>query len=113
MTLLIVEPFYGGSHKHLIDVLSSHYIGDRSSVSPACEVFTLPAKKWHWRARTAALFFAQTIPRRHAYTYVQLLVMSGLASQIRTQAIGSDILVLKLISVLVFILFSSQNFYFI
>jgi len=73
MTLLIVEPFYGGSHKHLIDVLSSHYSGVRSTVSPACEVFTLPAKKWHWRARTAALFFAQTIPRRHSYTYVQLL----------------------------------------
>lgn len=55
-TVLIVEPFFGGSHKQLIDFLlpclqSKYHV----------KVATLPDKKWHWRARTSALYFAQTI----------------------------------------------------
>jgi len=57
MTILVLEPFYGGSHKQLIDILVGS-LGDSKTV----EVITLPAKKWHWRARTSALWFSQHVP---------------------------------------------------
>ncbi|KAL4221978.1 Glycosyltransferase-like domain-containing protein 1 [Mactra antiquata] len=57
--VLLIESFYSGSHKQLIDLL-------RSSV-PSCEVYTLPGKKWHWKARTSALCLSQEIPKSHIY----------------------------------------------
>ena len=44
--VLIIEPFCGGSHKQLVDYLVKSFAG-KLQLSP----FTLPAKKWHWRAR--------------------------------------------------------------
>ncbi|XP_002730415.1 tRNA-queuosine alpha-mannosyltransferase-like [Saccoglossus kowalevskii] len=52
--VLLLEPFYGGSHKQLIDLLHAE-VGGTS-------IWTLPAKKWHWKARTSALYFAEIIP---------------------------------------------------
>ncbi|XP_017030817.1 tRNA-queuosine alpha-mannosyltransferase [Drosophila kikkawai] len=60
--VLVIEPFYGGSHKQLISAIidclqPAHY-----------DFYSLPAKKWHWRARTSALYFSQLIPLDHQYT---------------------------------------------
>lgn len=45
--ICIIEPFYGGSHKQLIDLIESELkISNRKY-----DLFTMPAKKWHWRAR--------------------------------------------------------------
>lgn len=52
--ILIIEPFYGGSHKELIDTLITSL--------QSYTLITLPAKKWHWRARCGALSLFHLIP---------------------------------------------------
>ncbi|KAM9342630.1 tRNA-queuosine alpha-mannosyltransferase isoform 2-T2 [Pholidichthys leucotaenia] len=82
--VLLVEAFYGGSHRQLIDLLKDHV--DR------CSVFTLPAKKWHWRARTGALYFSQTIPRCPSY---RVLFCSSVLNLCELVALRPDLAPLK------------------
>lgn len=51
---LILEAYHGGSHRHLIEGLRAHVVADAT-------VLTLPARKWKWRMRGAALEFAPRI----------------------------------------------------
>lgn len=61
--ILLIEPFYGGSHKQLIDLIYDLYKND-------AELFTMPAKKWHWRSITSPLYFAEKIPKTHEFWYL-------------------------------------------
>lgn len=89
--ILVLEPFYGGSHKQFLDTLMTLAVNydqvleetlngnGKRSVSPLpsyksankrtetfpefeYKLYEMRAKKWHWRARTSALYFSQTVP---------------------------------------------------
>jgi len=49
---LVLEPYYGGSHKTFLDGIQSHVPIDFT-------LLTLPARKWKWRMRMAAPYFAE------------------------------------------------------
>lgn len=63
--ICIIEAFYGGSHKQLIDMIEQDLKLDKKY-----DLFTMSSKKWHWRARCSALYFSQIIPKKHNYKYV-------------------------------------------
>ena len=70
----ILEPFYGGSHKQLIDYICAAFSRKNIKV----KLYTLPAKKWHWRARTSALNFAQMIEDDESQAEIVLFCSSVL-----------------------------------
>ncbi|XP_054714883.1 glycosyltransferase-like domain-containing protein 1 isoform X2 [Uloborus diversus] len=57
-SILLIEAFYGGSHKQLMDLIST--------ILPV-SFYTMPAKKWHWRAITSSLHFSEAIPEEHDF----------------------------------------------
>ncbi|MCP4247000.1 MAG: DUF3524 domain-containing protein, partial [bacterium] len=54
MKVLALEPYYGGSHRAFLD-------GWSSRSRHAWTVLTLPAYKWKWRMRHAAVTFARQV----------------------------------------------------
>ncbi|CAH1366761.1 unnamed protein product [Tenebrio molitor] len=82
--ILFVEPFYGGSHKALIDNLTAN-LNDY-------QVITLPAKKWHWRARCGALMIHELIP---PITTEKILFCSSVLNLAELLGIRPDLHILK------------------
>jgi glycosyltransferase involved in cell wall biosynthesis len=52
--VLALEPYYGGSHRAVLDGLVEHVDADWT-------LLTLPARKWKWRMRGAAITIAQEV----------------------------------------------------
>lgn len=57
--ILLVEPYYGGSHKDVLDGLVRY-------VDLHFSLITLPARKWKMRMQTAAPFMAERIARLYS-----------------------------------------------
>ena len=58
--IVLLEPYYGGSHAAFVDTLIEHSCHRITKL-------TLPARKWKWRMRGAAMWFA----REHANTFAE------------------------------------------
>jgi glycosyltransferase involved in cell wall biosynthesis len=54
LKILVLEPYYGGSHETFLKGLQNHVPLDFI-------LLTLPARKWKWRMRLAAPYFAEKI----------------------------------------------------
>jgi len=54
LKILAVEPYYGGSHQAFLD-------GLRENAAFEFMLLTLPPRKWKWRMRLAAPYFAEKI----------------------------------------------------
>ena len=52
LNIVVLEPYYGGSHAAFCDALETY---SRHNVT----LVTLPARKWKWRMRGAALWFVR------------------------------------------------------
>jgi hypothetical protein len=53
LRVLVLEPYYGGSHKSFLENLTQ--------LPFTFELMTLPARKWKWRMRLAAPYFAERL----------------------------------------------------
>ncbi len=79
LKVLVLEPYYGGSHKSFLKGLSTHL--------PFDFIFmTLPARKWKWRMRLSAPYYAEKLKqsgerfdRILCSTFVDVAVFRGLA----------------------------------
>ena len=77
--ILVLEPYFGGSHKSFLNGLSNH-------LPFKFEFMTFPARKWKWRMRIAAPFYARELhdsgkryDRILCSTFVDVAAFRGLA----------------------------------
>ena len=83
--VLILEPYYGGSHKFFLDGLQNNINGDYT-------LFTLPARKWKMRMQLSAPWFIKKIEElpRHkrrfdvvlCSTFVDVSVLRALLAKV-------------------------------
>lgn len=59
LRVLVLEPYYGGSHRAVLDGLLARLDFDY-------DLLTLPARKWKWRMRGAAITLAEEARALHA-----------------------------------------------
>jgi glycosyltransferase involved in cell wall biosynthesis len=93
--ILIIEPYFGGSHKHFLEGLQKHVVADYT-------LMTLPARKWKRRMQLSAPWFIDQInalPEESRQfdvvlcsTFVDVAVLRGMLFQVRGWSPGTKIL---------------------
>ncbi len=71
MRILALEPYYGGSHRAFLD-------GWRDASRHEWTVLTLPARKWKWRMRHAAVTFADGLKETAREQHWDVLLCSDM-----------------------------------
>ena len=71
--LLVLEPYYGGSHRLFLD-------GMVRKAGFSVDIVSLPAHSWKWRMRFAAPYFAATLPANASYDCVLCTSMLDVAA---------------------------------
>jgi glycosyltransferase involved in cell wall biosynthesis len=82
-SIIIVEPFYGGSHRQLVDLITNHLLKDISY-----HVCTLPARKWHWRFMVSSVYFSKKIP---SSPHIRLLFVTSMVNLAELLGLRSDL----------------------
>jgi len=79
LNIIVLEPYYGGSHKSFLS-------GLQKNIPFNFHLMTLPARKWKWRMRLAAPYFADRLYREKkrydrilCSTFVDVATFRGLA----------------------------------
>ena len=79
LKVLVLEPYFGGSHRSFIRGLTTH-------LPYQFELLTLPARKWKWRMRLSAPYYADQLKqsgerydRIICSTFVDVAAFRGLA----------------------------------
>jgi hypothetical protein len=68
--IVVIEPYYGGSHKQMIETLKNYY---------NLRIFSLPAKKWKWRARASSLHFQVEAEKyKHEWKHWKILLTTSM-----------------------------------
>ncbi|CAF0979386.1 unnamed protein product [Adineta ricciae] len=87
--ILLIEAFYDGSHRCLIDLL-------HRTLSPRSILVTLPGTKWPWRARCSALILADKIPTNETGS-LKYLFTSSIVNLSELLSLRTDLRSLKTI----------------
>lgn len=79
--LLVLEPYYGGSHQVFLEGLSRY-------LPAAWERFTLPARHWKWRMRLAAPYFADHLRRAEPAEPYEAVLCSAIVDVAALRGLG-------------------------
>ncbi|CAF1105253.1 unnamed protein product [Adineta steineri] len=85
--ILLIEAFYDGSHRSLIDLL-------HRTLSPRSILVTLPGTKWPWRARCSSLILSDLIPKNENNS-LKYLFCSSITNLSELISLRSDLRSLK------------------
>ena len=70
MKILVLEPYFAGSHRLFLAGLQQHLEYD-------FDLMTLPARKWKWRMRLAAPYFAEQLNKTKSATKYDRILCSS------------------------------------